>query len=100
MQAVEFKTIIQDGIIKLPDLEELSAGTEVKVIVMWADSSNTQMADEQEDMDLSPVEITDFSFTPGNAHSNEKPSDFAGIWKNRKKINAKKLRQRAWARRK
>lgn len=30
-------------------------------------------------------------FIPG-----EKPSDFAGIWKNRKKVDAKKLRKRAW----
>lgn len=28
----------------------------------------------------------------------EKPSDFAGIWKNRKKVDAKKLRKRAWQR--
>lgn len=30
----------------------------------------------------------------------EKPSDFAGIWKNRKKVDAKKLRQKAWLRKK
>ncbi len=32
--------------------------------------------------------------------TSEKPSDFAGIWKNRKKIDAKKLRKRAWQRKK
>ena len=31
------------------------------------------------------------TFSPG-----EKPSDFAGIWKNRKKVDAKKLRKQAW----
>ena len=30
----------------------------------------------------------------------EKPSDFAGIWKSRKKVDAKKLRERAWRRKK
>ncbi len=38
------------------------------------------------------------SFTKGNYTSSEKPSDFAGIWKNRKKIDAKKLRERLWNR--
>ena len=28
----------------------------------------------------------------------EKPSDFGGIWKGRKKVDAKKLRQKAWQR--
>ena len=40
------------------------------------------------------------SFVKGNYTSSEKPSDFAGIWKNRKKIDAKKLRERAWKRKK
>ncbi len=30
----------------------------------------------------------------------EKPSDFAGIWKKRKKVDAKKLRKQAWQRKK
>lgn len=34
----------------------------------------------------------------GNFASNEKPSDFAGIWKNRKKVDAQKLRKQAWQR--
>ena len=40
------------------------------------------------------------SLTKGQYKSSEKPSDFAGIWKNRKKIDPKKLRQRAWRRKK
>lgn len=40
------------------------------------------------------------TFAKGDYTSSEKPSDFAGIWKNRKKIDAKKLRQRAWKRKK
>ena len=32
----------------------------------------------------------------GNFSTLEKPSDFAGIWKKRKKVNAKKLRKQAW----
>ena len=30
----------------------------------------------------------------------EKPSDFAGIWAGRKKVDANKLRQKAWQRKK
>ncbi len=40
------------------------------------------------------------AFTKGSYTTSEKPSDYAGIWKNRKKIDAKKLRQRAWRRKK
>jgi len=36
----------------------------------------------------------------GSYATDEKPSDFAGIWANRKKIDAKKLRQQAWQRKK
>ncbi len=36
------------------------------------------------------------TFTKGSYTTSEKPSDYAGIWKNRKKIDAKKLSQRAW----
>ena len=36
----------------------------------------------------------------GNFSVGEKPSDFAGIWKNRKKVDAKKLRKQAWQRKK
>lgn len=47
--------------------------------------------------DLVPVQgsISHGSYTTG-----EKPSDFAGIWAKRKKIDAKKLRQQAWQRKK
>lgn len=38
-----------------------------------------------------PIAMERGNFAPG-----EKPSDFAGIWKNRKKVDAKKLRKRAW----
>ena len=34
----------------------------------------------------------------GNFSAGEKPSDFAGIWKNKKKSDAKKLRKQAWQR--
>jgi hypothetical protein len=40
------------------------------------------------------------TFTQGDYKSSEKPSDFAGIWKNKPKTDAKKLRQRAWSRKK
>lgn len=100
MQAVEFKTVIQDGVIKLPNVEELLPGTEVKVIVMWTGENVIQNIEGQIDTDSNKYELIDFSFIPGNAQPDEKPSDFAGIWKNRKKIDPKKLRQRAWARRK
>jgi hypothetical protein len=39
-------------------------------------------------------------FTKGAYQSNEKPSDFAGIWKNKPKTDVKKLRQQAWKRKK
>jgi hypothetical protein len=38
--------------------------------------------------------------TLGDYKDGEKPSDFAGIWRNRKKIDAKQLRKRAWRRKK
>lgn len=98
MQAVEFKTIIQDGIIKMPGVEELISGTEVKVIAMWAEKAEPQSTIEHLTTSLDTEEIYNFSFVPGSAQVDEKPSDFAGIWKNRKEIDAKKLRQRAWAR--
>jgi hypothetical protein len=100
MQAVEFKTIIQDGIIQVPEVEALTAGTEVKVIVMWSDAAEPPQESEQflmnEPIDNAYQDI----FIAGKALPDEKPSDFAGIWKNRKKISATQLRQRAWARRK
>jgi hypothetical protein len=40
------------------------------------------------------------SFIKGSYLSHEKPSDFAGIWKNRKKIDANQLRKKAWQRKK
>lgn len=36
----------------------------------------------------------------GDYAPGEKPSDFAGIWKSRKKVDAKKLRKQAWQRKK
>lgn len=36
------------------------------------------------------------SVMSGTFASSEKPSDFAGIWSKRKKVDAKKLRQKAW----
>ena len=50
---------------------------------------NTEQAIEQ-----SLVE----SITQGNYASSEKPSDFAGIWQKRPKVDAKKLREKAWQR--
>jgi hypothetical protein len=38
-------------------------------------------------------------FAQGNFAPNQKPSDFAGIWKGKKR-NAKTLRWKAWARKK
>lgn len=35
---------------------------------------------------------------PGEYASGEKPSDFAGIWKGRKKFEGRELRRRAWRR--
>lgn len=40
------------------------------------------------------------SITKGNYTPSEKPSDFAGIWKNRRKVDARKLRKKAWQRKK
>jgi nitrate reductase assembly molybdenum cofactor insertion protein NarJ len=40
------------------------------------------------------------SITKGNYTATEKPSDFAGIWNNRRKVDARKLRKRAWQRKK
>lgn len=40
------------------------------------------------------------TFTKGSYQPFEKPSDFAGIWKNRPRVDAKKLRQQAWKRKK
>lgn len=37
-------------------------------------------------------------FQEGTFAASEKPSDFAGIWKNRKKVDAQKLRNKAWQR--
>lgn len=42
--------------------------------------------------------IPSASLVSGSFTTLEKPSDFAGIWKNRKKPDAKKLRKRAWQR--
>lgn len=40
------------------------------------------------------------SITQGNYTPLEKPSDFAGIWKKRPKVDAQKLRKKAWQRKK
>lgn len=40
------------------------------------------------------------NFTKGDYNAFEKPSDFAGIWKNKPKTDAKKLRKQAWSRKK
>jgi len=42
------------------------------------------------------VPQTGASVTPGAFTPSEKPSDFAGIWSNRKKVDVKKLRRKAW----
>ncbi len=36
------------------------------------------------------------TITKGEYRLSEKPSDFGGIWKNRKKLDANNIRQRAW----
>lgn len=36
------------------------------------------------------------TLTKGEYRLSEKPSDFGGIWKNRKKLDANNIRQRAW----
>ena len=36
------------------------------------------------------------TLTKGDYKLSEKPSDFGGIWKNRKKLDANNIRQRAW----
>ncbi len=42
-----------------------------------------------------------FVLVKGDYKANDKPSDFAGIWKKRKtKVDAKKLRKKAWTRKK
>ncbi len=53
--------------------------------------SNTEQATEQS---------AAVSFTQGNYTASEKPSDFAGIWKKRPKVDAGKLRKKAWQRKK
>ena len=40
------------------------------------------------------------SITQGSYTASEKPSDFAGIWRKRAKIDARKLREKAWQRKK
>ncbi len=66
---------------------------------MWAEENAHQVVDNQLVKGIDNCRLVNFSFVPGNAQPDEKPSDFAGIWKNRKKVDAKKLQQRAWARR-
>ncbi len=41
-----------------------------------------------------------YSMTKGNYQPQEKPSDYAGIWKNRKQTDIQKLRKKAWQRKK
>ena len=56
---------------------------------------------EQSDTDSSDIpHATKNGMIRGDYAPGEKPSDFAGIWKSRKKMDAKKLRQRAWQRKK
>ncbi|MBU6340344.1 MAG: hypothetical protein KGS48_02510, partial [Bacteroidetes bacterium] len=43
-------------------------------------------------------DATEDAMVPEEYFPGEKPSDFAGIWKTRKKIDAKKLREKAWRR--
>ena len=56
---------------------------------------------EQSDEDASEAaQSAEKGLIRGESAPGEKPSDFAGIWKNRKKVDAKKLRQKAWQRKK
>lgn len=56
---------------------------------------------EQSDSDISAIPHAPINgMVRGDYARGEKPSDFAGIWKSRKKLDAKKLRQRAWQRKK
>lgn len=56
---------------------------------------------EQSDTDTSAMPHAPINdMVRGNYAPGEKPSDFAGIWKNRKKVDAKKLRKQAWQRKK
>ena len=57
--------------------------------------------DYVDDVKASKNEEVISALVKGSFQADEKPSDFAGIWKNRKKkTDATKLRKKAWTRKK
>lgn len=60
----------------------------------------TRKADTEQHTEQSALQSTIVSLTKGNYTPTDKPSDYAGIWKKRPKVDAKKLRKKAWQRKK
>lgn len=85
---------------------------ETLVIKIKSEQAAQQLADflktidyveavEQSDVDVAAAtQSTEKSLILGEYAPGEKPSDFAGIWKSRKKLDAQKLRKKAWQRKK
>ncbi len=60
----------------------------------------TRKTDTEHHTEPSALQSTTISLTKGNYTPTEKPSDFAGIWNKKPKIDAQKLRKKAWQRKK
>lgn len=60
----------------------------------------TRKTDTEKKTEQSALQSADSSLTKGSYIPTEKPSDYAGIWKKRPKVDAQKLRKKAWQRKK
>jgi hypothetical protein len=61
----------------------------------------SRKADTEQHTEEATQQSASISITQGNYTASEKPSDFAGIWNKRaKKVDAQKLRKKAWQRKK
>jgi hypothetical protein len=60
----------------------------------------TRKTDTEPNTEQATEQSAFVSLTQGNYTASEKPSDFAGIWKKRPKVDAQKLRKKAWQRKK
>jgi hypothetical protein len=57
-------------------------------------------SDTEQNTEQAVEQLASISITKGNYTMSEKPSDFAGIWNKRPKVDANKLRKKAWQRKK
>lgn len=77
---------------------KIKSGQAAQVLAEFLETIEYVEAVEQRPGESSDIKTKPLPFARGLYSAGEKPSDYAGIWKGRKKIDAQQLRKRAWQR--